>query len=531
MFDFQQKVSNVLGEENVVFGESACQYSIKNTLNIKATISGILYPTTTDQVIEVVRLANKYLVQLYPVSTGKNWGYGCQIPTRKNCFIVNLSKLNKIEIINKELGVFSIEPGVTQKMMADFLLENQLSFVIPTTGAGLNCSLIGNALDRGYRLSPITDHFKGLTSIDAILPNGDLYQSPFAAYGCRLLSHLHPNGVGPNIQGLFAQSHLGIVTRASIHLQKKSKDVCVFYFGINDNSKIALWIELIQLAMGEFSGIIQSVNLMNKNRIIATKDSNAYPINKSNKSLFNKMIHKGDRMEWQLIGAIHGNKEITTIVIKKLKKLFSSHSDMKMFFTQRKLKVLKYFLSYIPVIRKNEEIALSLSQMQSFFDLVSGVPSNVGLNLAYLYKKYDKNNLLTLNPSLDDVGLRWFAPLVPIIPEKVLEFNEIITRVSSQFEVPALITFNTISPLCFDCTIPIFFEKDNELSEKKADEYFWALLNECQKAGFFPYRLDIEAQKKLIIKDLAYWQTPLSIKKALDPNNIISPGRYLPDVT
>lgn len=531
MIDFQKEVSQALGKEHVFFGDEIGENEIKNTLNVKVKIAGVLYPTTKENVIEIVRLANKHLVKIYPVSLGKNWGYGCQTPTHDDCYIVNLSKLHKIEIINKELGVFSIEPGVTQKMMYEFLLEHQLNFMIPTTGAGLNCSLIGNALDRGYGLSPITDHFKGLTSIDAVLANGEQYHSPFLAYGCETLSHLHPNGVGLNIQALFAQSNLGIVTRASIHLQKKSTDSMVFYFGTQNSLQLAIWVELIQIIMSEFIGTIYSVVLMNKNRVQATVEQNTVKTHQSENIFLDKIIFKFDQMEWVLGGAIYGDDETQKIVIKKLKKMFSSKTDLMAFISQKKLRVLKSILTHTPIIKKNEKLFRSINNIQSMINLIYGTPSNSGLNLAYLYKKYNPNNVLNLNPSIDDVGLIWFAPLVPIIREKVLEYNEIITRVSFEFETPLLITFNTISSLCFDCTIPIFFNKNDEQSAIKARRYFWALLTECQKAGFFPYRLDIEAQKKLITNDVPYWNTAISIKKALDPNNIMSPGRYLPPVT
>ena len=43
--------------------------------------SAAVAPETTEQVQEIMRVANEYKIPMYPISTGKNLGYGGPAPT------------------------------------------------------------------------------------------------------------------------------------------------------------------------------------------------------------------------------------------------------------------------------------------------------------------------------------------------------------------------------------------------------------------------------------------------------------------
>ena len=54
------------------------------------------------------------------------------------------------------------------------------------------------------------------------------------------------------------------------------------------------------------------------------------------------------------------------------------------------------------------------------------------------------------------------------------------------------------------------------------------LVEEGLKKGFVPYRLNVDQQQWLLNKDSDFWQTVNQLKSSLDPNNILSQGRYNP---
>ena len=59
---------------------------------------------------------------IYPISTGKNWGYGSRVPLHDGV-LVDLGRMNRIVDFDEELAYVTIEPGVTQRQLHAFLQE------------------------------------------------------------------------------------------------------------------------------------------------------------------------------------------------------------------------------------------------------------------------------------------------------------------------------------------------------------------------------------------------------------------------
>src|SRR5690242_4046907 len=102
----------LLGHDAVRTGSDLERYR-KSTSGFARHIAGVVQPRTQDQVVETVKIASRWRVPLYPVSTGRNWGYGCALPAVDGCVIVDLSRMNRLEL-DERLGLATLEPGVTQ---------------------------------------------------------------------------------------------------------------------------------------------------------------------------------------------------------------------------------------------------------------------------------------------------------------------------------------------------------------------------------------------------------------------------------
>src|SRR6478672_6470947 len=55
-------------------------------------------PGTVEEVQAVVRLANEHKVPLWPISRGKNFGYGGAAPVLKGSVVLDLTRMKKIEL-------------------------------------------------------------------------------------------------------------------------------------------------------------------------------------------------------------------------------------------------------------------------------------------------------------------------------------------------------------------------------------------------------------------------------------------------
>ena len=64
--------------------------------------SAAVAPSSTEEVQQIVRTANRYRVPLYAISTGKNLGYGGSAPAYSGCVVVDLKRMNRIIEVNEE---------------------------------------------------------------------------------------------------------------------------------------------------------------------------------------------------------------------------------------------------------------------------------------------------------------------------------------------------------------------------------------------------------------------------------------------
>src|SRR5512137_2406289 len=113
--------SGVLGADRVVGADAAQVRWGACTTGAQRRLAGALRPARAESIAEIVRIAREHGVPLYPISTGNNWGYGTALPVRDDCAILDLSDLRAIREFDPETGVVTLEPGVTQAMLADFL--------------------------------------------------------------------------------------------------------------------------------------------------------------------------------------------------------------------------------------------------------------------------------------------------------------------------------------------------------------------------------------------------------------------------
>ncbi len=178
-----------------------------------------LAPNTVEQVQAVVQIANKYKVPIYPISTGRNLGYGGAAPILSGSVMVDLRRMNRVLEVNEAHTYCLVEAGVSYFDLAQYIRDRKLNLWpdLPNPGWG---SPVGNALDRGVGRMRYRDHIGSQAGIEAVLPNGELVRTGMGSLPNSPLWHLHPHGFGPSIEGLFPQGNFGIVTKMGFRMQR-----------------------------------------------------------------------------------------------------------------------------------------------------------------------------------------------------------------------------------------------------------------------------------------------------------------------
>ena len=122
------ELKNILGSEHITYDDKVLNEYETATFKTKRKITAIARPKNTDEVQQCIKTANKYKLPVYPISTGLNTGYGSKVPTADGCIIIELKRLNRIIDFNEDLAYVTIEPGVTQQQLYDYLQEKNQTY-------------------------------------------------------------------------------------------------------------------------------------------------------------------------------------------------------------------------------------------------------------------------------------------------------------------------------------------------------------------------------------------------------------------
>jgi 4-cresol dehydrogenase (hydroxylating) len=181
--------------------------------------SAAVAPASVEEVQAVVRIANEHGVPLYPISTGKNLGYGGSAPVYSGSVVLDLKRMDRVVDVDEANATVIVEPGVSYFDLHRHLKEtgSKLWLDVPDPGWG---SLIGNALDRGSgaTMAHLRNHFDAHCGMEVVLPDGDILRTGMGALPGAKTWASYRAGYGASVDGLFAQSGMGVVTKMGFWL-------------------------------------------------------------------------------------------------------------------------------------------------------------------------------------------------------------------------------------------------------------------------------------------------------------------------
>jgi 4-cresol dehydrogenase (hydroxylating) len=498
------------------------------TYKTEQRISAILKPANREQVQEVTRIANQYKTPLYPVSSGKNWGYGSYIPTKDGCVLVDLSLMNRIIKLNKELAYITLEPGVTQEQLYNYLQSEESGLWMDATGASSECSIIGNTLERGFGHTPYGDHFSHVSGLEVVLANGEYFHTGFGRFPNAQASEVYHWGVGAYLDGLFTQSNFGIVTQMTIWLMPAPEYSQAFFCSV-DKEVLPMLVDALRPL--RLDGTLKSaMHIVNADKAISAFGQ--YPWSEVNnvtplpRDWLEKTCKERNIGGWNASGALYGTRAEVAIARKKLKKALRHIPSKKLhFIDDRTLKIANYITRpYKWVTGVDLEKALEI--VTPVINLKRGIPSNAFIPSTYWRKKKPAPAADIADPNRDRCGLIWLAPIAPMTGEHASTLEKIIETTLLKFGFEPAISMTLLTERCIDSVIVISYDRDLPEEETRALQCHDVLLTKLIDKGYYPYRLSTHAMGKLPKAEPAYTDVISKFKEAIDPQHIIAPGRY-----
>lgn len=487
-----------------------CEPYTRNCIGASRNVLAVLRPRSEHDVVDIVKIAAQFSVPLYPISKGHNWGYGAALPVTDNCAIVDLSDMDRVVEHNDALAIVTVQPGVTTGQLDRFLSENGSDLMVPVTGAGPTGSLVGNALERGYGITPTTDHFSAVLALRAVLPDGTVYQGAMADAGGANINKLHKWGIGPYLDGLFSQGNFGIVTEMTIGLRRRPDQVEAVVFEADGEKTFKNAVTGLRQLLQRYPGVISAFNLMNKARVESMLD----PARKSRSGV----------PDWVGIGALYGGRRLSASLRSAIRRELRGCKGVR-FFSERKIERLKWLSTMLPARLIGRDNIARLQALSDALDMFAGHPRTTALRLVYPDEQFCATRDRPLDPAGDGCGLIWYAPLVPVVPECVKEYTRMVDATMARFDFDPMVTLTTLSCRVFDSSVPILFDQKTEAN--KARDCYQSLLEEGRKIGCLPYRLNVDVMQDFhrnVGSDPSDFLK--SLKRSVDPTNCIAPGRY-----
>lgn len=529
-FDFQNALNewrNIVGPENVVASGQVLDAVETTTFFSTQRVRAIVRPVSVEEVKKCVGVANKYKTPIYPVSGGKNWGYGSRVPVQDDCVVLDLGRMVRILDFDEKLAYVTVEPGVTFQQLYEFLQEKKSGLITSVIGSTGNASLIGNLIERGIGRGPNGDRFAHVCALEVVLPTGHCIHTGFSRFANAKNSQVHRWGVGPYVDGLFTQSNFGIVTKATLWLTPLSENFQTFFFSLNDDTRLESLMETLRMLRLE--GTIRSAfSIINDYRFISSRQQ--YPWQATNgqtplpADVLTTLRNTGPWGGiWNGECALYSaSKEQARADRQRIERALKGKVDRLMFMDKKKARFMRWLRHPLSSFIKLDIGALvdRLYAKSSF----RGVPSDKAITTAYWRKKSPPP--ANMDPDRDHCGVIWFSPVVPFVGGDVRVAVDLVRTVISAHGFEPSIGLNCFSERSIDLTAVIFYDRELPGEDERAMTCHHDLFTRLTDAGYIPYRLGIHSMTLLPqpIDDSNYLHDIL--RSSLDPNRILAPGRY-----
>ncbi|PSN59434.1 glycolate oxidase [Corynespora cassiicola Philippines] len=464
--------------------------------------SAVAFPGSTKEVQDIVRWANKFDIPVYPISMGRNVGYGGSAPRVPGSILIDLGKrMNRILSIDAENASCVVEPGVSYFALYEEIQKRKLPLWIDTPDLG-GGSVLGNAIDRGVGYTPMGDHFANHCGMEVVLPSGELLRTGMGALPGKdgadnpTWQSFQP-AYGPFSDGIFSQSNYGIVTQMGFWLMHEIEHLSYAITFPRDEDFPHIVDIIRPLAQKRILGNIPQLrHIAQELNVTGLPKSHWY---NGTDPIPRDIIRKhatsdtpfGD-VSWVFYGTQYGDGASIKSQIGLIKEAFSAISGSRFFFP-----------SDLPHDHYIHSRAL----------VCSGVP--VLRELDWLNWKPNAGHL-------------FFSPITPTRGEDARIVHEINVRLHKKFG------FDLFPTLCvagreMHYITNIIYDRSSDDEKRRAAGMMRELIAETAEQGYGEYRTHIlfadQVARTYNWNQGALMRFNETLKDALDPNGILAPGR------
>jgi 4-cresol dehydrogenase (hydroxylating) len=466
--------------------------------------SAAVAPAGVEQVQAVVKIANRYKIPLYPISTGRNLGYGGSAPNYSGSVVLDLKRMNKVIEVDEQQHYCIVEPGVSFYDLWNELRRRnlRLQFSQPAPAWG---SPIGNALDHG-RGGPAGDNFRNSSGMEVVLGNGELVRTGMGALPNGKTWATYPNGVGPSLDGIFSQSNYGVVTKMGFNLFPWPETIRRLQIASASYDDLDAMVEacnaLQAQGVGGGSGVGSPLGQIQRPDVVAAFTRKGG----GTAAELNQLARDNNVPVWRMNLSFSGPDKVTEAQLEVARERLSQIRGIQ--------------LTSSDVTRAPERIETLSDDEQAAF----GKPRLV--------------NFWSDTAQYDWDGHFWFSPLFPQIGPEVRKIHQVLGDVCREMDfywgLPPALLYNSTqrgpTASCY-CIVKNFrVSKSDAAFNRKTREVMTRLIRVAADNGWSEYRT-APALQETVMETFSFNNHALmrlfeGLKDAVDPNGVLAAGRY-----
>ncbi|BGP40494.1 hypothetical protein JCM10450v2_004477 [Rhodotorula kratochvilovae] len=454
--------------------------------------SAVAYPGSTAEVQAIVKWANRWLIPLWPISIGRNLGYGGAAPRVPGSLLIDLGKrMNKVLEVDEKGASCLLQPGVTYIALYEELQRRKSNLMVdvPDLGGG---SVIGNALDRGVGYTPWAQH----CGMEVVLANGEVVRLGMDSMPGSKTGQAFPYGYGPYLDGIFTQSNYGIVTRMGMFLMPNPGGILPFMISFMHKEDLEPAVDALQpLMASRLLGNIPSLRLGLWDVATYGSKDHYWPENAGRpvpEDVELEILRKEDSGYWVFYGALYGPDSVTAPQWEIVKSKFSHIRDVR-------------------------------------FQLRADVPDRSYLHdRAAVFAGVPTFRELAWHQWVPNAGELFFAPISKVSGQDAVAQVDLCKRITAKHGFDYLGTFY-VGQRETHHIITLLYNRAFPEQRIAADKCIRELITTHAELGYGEYRSHIATADAIMgtynWNDGAFRKLCEQIKDSLDPNGILQPGR------
>ncbi|HZV19424.1 MAG TPA: FAD-binding oxidoreductase [Sphingobium sp.] len=488
------KMRALLGADKVLTSdEQLAPYSkiMMSTPDEEHRPGAAVLATTVEEVQGIMKICNEHKTPVWPISTGRNFGYGSAAPGTRGQIVLDLKHMNKILDIDPVLCTALVEPGVTYQQLWNHLKQNDIPLWLSCPAPSAIAGPVGNTLDRGVGYTPYGEHFMMQCGMEVVLANGEVLRTGMGGVEKSNTWQAFKWGYGPYLDGIFTQSNYGIVTKMGLWLMPEPPAYKPFSIRYENDDDIGLIVETLRPL--RIANIIPNAfviaNVMWEASAVIPRSKYYDGTGVTPAAVLEKIKQNEGVGAWNVYAALYGTAEQVEVCWNIVKKAVEV-SGKGRFIT--------------------EEEAGNTEPFKYRAQLMRG---DMTLQEFGLYRWRGGG------------GSMWFAPVSQAKGSETKAQMDLAQSILNEYGLDYVAEF-VVGMRDMHHIVDVLFDRTNPAETQAAHECFGKLLTEFGKRGYAVYRVNtgfMEEAAQLYGK--VKRDVDQTLKRALDPNGIIAPGK------